>query len=68
MFKHYLLLILTLFATFTASAATYTNDIVFIENNIDNEYFITPQKTDPRFSGANVLFWPNTNGHFNERQ
>ena len=55
MFKHYLLLILTLFATFTASAATYTNDIVFIENNIDNEYFITPQKTDPRFSGANVF-------------
>ena len=55
MFKHYLLLILTLFATFICNAATYTNNIVFIENNIDNEYFITPQKTDPRFSGANVF-------------
>lgn len=44
MFKHYLLLILTLFATFICNAATYTNNIVFIENNIDNEYFITPQK------------------------
>lgn len=29
-------------------------DFVFIENNIDKEYFIAPYRIDPRFSGANV--------------
>lgn len=34
-------------------AVTVTNSYVFIENNVDDEYFITPRTTDPRFSGAN---------------
>lgn len=54
MFKRCLFLLLMLFSSVVYSAVTYTNSIVFIENNIDTEYFITPQKTDPRFSGANV--------------
>lgn len=33
---------------------TVSNSYLFIENNVDNEYFITPSATDPRFSGANV--------------
>ncbi|OAT45150.1 CFA/I fimbrial minor adhesin [Proteus hauseri ATCC 700826] len=55
MLKACLFLMLTLFSTFSYSAVTYKNSIVFIENNIDNEYFITPKTTDPRFSGANVF-------------
>lgn len=30
------------------------NDYMFIDNAVDNEYFITSSKLDPRFSGANV--------------
>ncbi|UDN35543.1 fimbrial protein [Proteus sp. NMG38-2] len=31
-------------------------DYIFIENNIDNEYFIAPPtRSKPRFSGANIL-------------
>lgn len=30
------------------------NDFIFIENLIDREYFITPRRLDPRFSGSNV--------------
>lgn len=45
--------ILNLSVSTTAEAATVTNSYVFIENNVDNEYFITPRTTDPRFSGAN---------------
>ncbi|MBP6116033.1 MAG: hypothetical protein KBC57_00065 [Neisseriaceae bacterium] len=38
-----------------ASAVAVNNDYIFIENEVDEEYFITPRKTDPRFSGANVF-------------
>ncbi|QXD01220.1 CFA/I fimbrial minor adhesin (plasmid) [Klebsiella sp. PL-2018] len=31
-----------------------SNNFLFIENNIDNEYFITPSAQNPRFSGANT--------------
>lgn len=34
--------------------AAVNNNILFIDNQIDNEYFITPSKLDPRISGANV--------------
>ncbi|ELW9553333.1 fimbrial protein [Klebsiella aerogenes] len=43
------------FSLSNAFAATVKNDYVFVENTIDGEYFITPAKTDPRFSGANVF-------------
>ncbi|WP_368883132.1 fimbrial protein [Proteus mirabilis] len=45
--------LLNLSLSTTSQAATVTNSYVFIENNVDNEYFITPRTTDPRFSGAN---------------
>ncbi len=45
--------ILNSFTSMTASAATVTNSYVFVENNVDNEFFITPRSTDPRFSGSN---------------
>ncbi|MEL2241739.1 fimbrial protein [Leclercia adecarboxylata] len=35
-------------------SGTVNNTYLFIENNVDNEYFITPSATDPRFTGANV--------------
>lgn len=38
---------------FSALGANVTNSYVFVENNVDNEYFITPRTTDPRFSGSN---------------
>jgi len=38
-----------------ASSANRENSFIFIENQIDNEYFITPSSLDPRFSGANVF-------------
>ena len=31
-----------------------SNSFLFIENNVDNEYFVTPNALDPRFSGANM--------------
>ncbi|MEI9696732.1 fimbrial protein [Moellerella wisconsensis] len=34
-------------------AATVSNSFIFIENNVDDEYFITSQKLNPRFSGSN---------------
>ncbi len=45
--------LLNLSLSTTSQAATVTNSYVFIENNVDNKYFITPRTTDPRFSGAN---------------
>lgn len=30
------------------------NSFLFIENNVDNEYFIASSKLDPRFTGANT--------------
>lgn len=41
--------LLNLSLSTTSQAATVTNSYVFIENNVDNEYFITPRTTDPRF-------------------
>lgn len=39
--------------SFSVRAANVSNSYVFVENNVDNEYFITPRVTDPRFSGSN---------------
>ena len=36
-------------------ADTTANGFIFIENQVDGEYFITPEKLDPRFTGANVF-------------
>ncbi|HBT4732715.1 TPA: fimbrial protein [Klebsiella quasipneumoniae subsp. similipneumoniae] len=36
------------------SAGSTSNNFLFIENSIDNEYFITPSSLDPRFSGSNT--------------
>ncbi|NIF48661.1 fimbrial protein [Enterobacter sp. Ap-1006] len=44
-----------LLATTFTHAANVNNQYFFIENQVDGEYFITPGKTDPRFSGANVF-------------
>lgn len=38
-----------------------SNTYLFIENNIDNEYVVTPGALDPRFSGANVWTKYSTN-------
>lgn len=38
-----------------------TNSFTFINNEIDNEYFIAPSLLDPRFSGANVWTKLNSN-------
>lgn len=39
----------------TASTqAAVSNTFLFIENNVDNEFFITPSSLDPRISGANA--------------
>lgn len=48
-------------AATATSASAVTNNFLFIENDIDNEYFITPRTTDPRFSGANVWVKYNSN-------
>lgn len=48
-------------AATATSANAVTNNFLFIENDIDNEYFITPRTTDPRFSGANVWMKYQTN-------
>lgn len=37
------------------SSANRENSFIFIENQIDNEYFLTPSSLDPRFSGSNVF-------------
>ncbi|MDQ8936409.1 hypothetical protein [Acinetobacter rudis] len=57
----YGLLCSTALITFDAFAALTpkpvkagSQDFVFIENNVDKEYFLAPYKVDPRFSGANV--------------
>ncbi|WON76150.1 fimbrial protein [Serratia sp. UGAL515B_01] len=44
-----------LLSSFATLAANVSNEYFFIENQVDREYFITPQRTDPRFSGANVF-------------
>ena len=36
------------------SSASGANEYMFIDNNVDNEYFIASAKLDPRFSGANT--------------
>lgn len=38
-----------------------SNTYLFIENNVDNEYFITPGSLNPRFSGSNVWTRYSTN-------
>lgn len=43
------------FAALTpATLAPQSNEYIFIENQIDNEFFVTPRNLDPRLSGANV--------------
>ncbi len=38
-----------------------SNNYLFIDNDVDNEYFITPSSLDPRYSGANVWTRYSTN-------
>ena len=56
--KKYFLLFLTsclLNGVFSSSglAVALSNSYVFIENGVDNEFFVTPRSLDPRFTGAN---------------
>ncbi len=44
-----------------SSTSSGSNSYMFIENHVDNEYFITPDSLNPRFSGANVWTRYNTN-------
>ena len=37
-----------------STQAAVNNNYLFIENNVDNEYFITPSSLDPRISGSNT--------------
>lgn len=46
---------LSLLLSFASQATNVSNSYFFIENQVDGEYFITPQSTDPRFSGASVF-------------
>jgi hypothetical protein len=46
---------LLLLVAFASQATNVSNSYFFIENQVDGEHFITPQSTDPRFSGANVF-------------
>ncbi|MBK0167386.1 fimbrial protein [Klebsiella sp. S69] len=42
------------YAATVENSRSGSNSYLFIENNIDKEYFITPDTLDPRFSGSNV--------------
>jgi hypothetical protein len=42
------------FALTASTQAAVSNNFIFIENNVDNEYFMTPSSLDPRFSGSNT--------------
>lgn len=57
LFSFFLTAIITLFMTSYVwgepKASIDTSNVLFIENNIDHEYFITPTIVDPRLSGAN---------------
>lgn len=44
-----------------SNSGSGSNTYLFIENNIDNEYFITPGSRNPRFSGSNVWTRYSTN-------
>ncbi|WON77510.1 hypothetical protein [Serratia sp. UGAL515B_01] len=44
-----------LLASFTIQAANVKNQYLFVENQIDGEYFVTPLTLDPRFTGANMF-------------
>ncbi|CAM6301147.1 Fimbrial protein [Citrobacter sedlakii] len=44
----------SLWALTASTQAAVSSNILFIENNIDNEYFITPSSLDPRISGSNT--------------
>lgn len=44
-----------LLSSVATQAANVNNQYFVIDNQVDGEYFITPLRTDPRFSGANVF-------------
>ncbi|MEQ4763054.1 fimbrial protein [Klebsiella aerogenes] len=44
----------TAFALTPSNSGSGSNTYLFIENQVDNEYFITSGSLSPRFSGANV--------------
>ncbi|QTF08590.1 fimbrial protein [Brenneria izadpanahii] len=48
-------------AATASSSGSGSNTYLFIENNIDGEYVVTPGALDPRFSGANVWTKYSTN-------
>ena len=37
-----------------SSSGSGSNSYMFIDNDVDDEYFITTSSLDPRFTGANV--------------
>jgi hypothetical protein len=41
-------------AVTATNSGSGSNTYLFIDNGVDNEYFITPGSLDPRFSGANI--------------
>ncbi|MFC0226663.1 fimbrial protein [Serratia aquatilis] len=49
------LVVMLLLAPSATQAANVNNQYFFIENQVDSEYFISPLRTDPRFSGANAF-------------
>lgn len=44
----------TLQAATAINSGSVSNTYLFIDNNVDNEFFITPGLLDPRFTGSNV--------------
>ncbi|XDZ52489.1 hypothetical protein AB8Q18_05385 [Neisseriaceae bacterium CLB008] len=38
-----------------ALSAASENSFLFLENQVDNEYWVAPRKLDPRFSGSNIF-------------
>ncbi|MEC3991930.1 fimbrial protein [Proteus mirabilis] len=53
--KYGIALIFLYFIPLYSFSASVSNEFFFIENQIDNEYFITPVRLDPRFSGSNLF-------------
>lgn len=45
---------LPVMALTASSSGSVSNEFLFIENAVDDEFFITPSSLDPRFSGSNT--------------
>lgn len=44
-----------LLTSFAGQAANVGNNYVFVENQVDGEYFLATETTEPRFTGANMM-------------